>query len=147
VKNASMPPNVTLLRPAPGTMFLLDLHSWDLACTELAAPNSLSFVLSKYCRRLGSCSRRYLYTCSINDVISSVRKHYCTLGLELPLELRLRLVEICLCQTYFRASVVNPWWAVDVFGSSTGPEIKPKASTPEIITLPFGYLAFKVVER
>jgi len=29
----------------------------------------------------------YLYTWSKNDVISSVRKHYCALGLELDVEL------------------------------------------------------------
>jgi len=34
---------------------------------------------------------RYLYTWSINDIISSVRKHYWALGLELELGLGLVL--------------------------------------------------------
>jgi len=33
----------------------------------------------------------YLYTCSKNDVISSVRKYYCALGLGLELELEFEL--------------------------------------------------------
>jgi len=37
------------------------------------------------------CSTRYLYTWSKNDVISSVRKHYCALGLGLELGLVLEL--------------------------------------------------------
>jgi len=36
------------------------------------------------------CAHRYLYTFSNNDVISSVRKHYCALGLGLELGLESR---------------------------------------------------------
>jgi len=54
------------------------------------------FYLSKYygftCYgALGTFQIWYLYTCSKNDVNSSVRKHYCALGLGLGLGLKLRL--------------------------------------------------------
>jgi len=39
----------------------------------------------------GMSANRYLYTWSKNDVISSVRKHYCALRLGLGLELGLGL--------------------------------------------------------
>jgi len=39
------------------------------------------------CRPVCTDYHRYLYTCSKNDVISSVRKRYCTLGLGLELVL------------------------------------------------------------
>jgi len=44
----------------------------------------------------------HLYTISTNDVISSVRKHYCALGLGLG------LAEYVFGQTCFRATVVEP---------------------------------------
>jgi len=44
----------------------------------------------------------YPYTFSKNDVISSVQKRYCALGLELKLGLRL-------AEIHFQASVVEPF--------------------------------------
>jgi len=49
----------------------------------------------------------YLYTISKNDVISSVRKHYCALRLGLEFRLELRLRKYVFGQTCFRASVVE----------------------------------------
>jgi len=49
-----------------------------------------------------------LYSFSKNVIISSVRKHYCALGLVLGLRLELRLAKVRFGQTCLRARVVKP---------------------------------------
>jgi len=61
--------------------------------------------------RLNNSNTWYLYTFSKNDVISSVRKHYCALGLELGSELcrvSKKKKKNGFDQTCFRASLIHP---------------------------------------
>jgi len=87
------------------SVFSLVMNLW---CIKLLASfeeeNNKTFMAEQW----------YLYTCSKNDVISSVRKHYFALGLgwELRLGLGLGLRKYVFGQTYFRASAIDHWTIV-----------------------------------